>query len=146
MISRRAFLAGGGAVGAAAAAGVVLGEPAWRHDVRQLIHPEPEPLHPVPLTPQGPVIEGAFPSAAMGAVTGWSIAYPHGMGPAARSRCCLFFTAEATTTATCLAATAWGRSFPTLSVRGYRRSRSSGWTVETTATGIDELLVKILNA
>lgn len=79
MISRRAFLAGGGAVGAAAAAGVVLGEPAWRHDVRQLIHPDPEPLHPVPLTPQGPVIEGAFPSAAMGAVTGWSIAYPHGM-------------------------------------------------------------------
>ncbi len=81
VISRRTFLAGGAVAGVAGAAGLVLGEPSWRHDVRQLLRPVPEPAHRVPSTPQGRVIEGVFHSLAMDGSTGWSIAYPHGTAP-----------------------------------------------------------------
>jgi enterochelin esterase-like enzyme len=82
MLSRRRVLVGTGvlALGGAAA---VLEVPSLRRHAAALVHPVPVPPHPVPGGPTGQLISGSFASRAVGRVTGWSVAYPHGSAPGA---------------------------------------------------------------
>lgn len=74
MLTRRVLL--GGAAGVVAAGAVVGIVPGTRDGLRDLFDSTPEPPHPVPQGPTGPLISGSFRSAAMSTVTGFGIAYP----------------------------------------------------------------------
>lgn len=79
-LSRRALLAAIGGVGVLGAGGAIAGDRSWRHGLRQLVDPVPEPPSNVPHVAPAPTVSGSFRSAARGGRdVGWTIAYPDGV-------------------------------------------------------------------
>lgn len=75
---------GGGSLVGLSGAGLLLSVPTARHELRHLLHPTPEPAHPIPHGPSGTVRDGSFNSRAMRRWVSWSIAYPAGSRPGMR--------------------------------------------------------------
>ena len=74
MINRRQLLSG--TVALAGVTAVAAASSGVRQRVHDLFDPVPEPPHPVPSGPVGPVEQGTLDSAAMGREVAYAIAYP----------------------------------------------------------------------